>query len=190
MSDRAAKNCAHCGGLFSRDVRNTWAYWQKAKYCSRACAGAAHSARSVANRASLEDAFSKWFTKTDGCWEWEGARDKDGYGIFSYAGKSHRAAKVALQIDGRPVPDGQYACHHCDNPACVRADHLYAGTPTENSADAIARQRLRPASKLTAEQVKQIRSAPGTHEEIAASFGISRANVSLIREGRTWRHLL
>lgn len=138
----------------------------------------------------MSDAFDKWVEKTDGCWNWTGARDKDGYGIFSYARKTRRAAKMALQIDGRPVPAGHYACHHCDNPACVRPDHLYAGTPTENSADAVARQRLRPKTKLTANQVRLIRSASGTHEEIAASFGVSRANVSLIRESKTWRHIL
>jgi hypothetical protein len=31
--------------------------------------------------------------------------------------------------------------------------------------------------------------APGTHDAIAAKYGVARATVSLIKERRTWRHL-
>jgi hypothetical protein len=139
----------------------------------------------------MNDAFAQWFAKTDGCWEWTGARDKDGYGIFSYEGKSYRAAKIALALDGRPVPTGKYSCHHCDNPACVRPDHLYRGTPTQNASDAKQRNRLNPGrkAKLNPDQVRAIRTATGTHNEIAATFGVSRATISLIRERKTWANV-
>jgi hypothetical protein len=191
MTRISEKSCGHCGEVFSRDPRNTWAYWEKAKYCGQACAGLANSKRAEAERISKAEAFTKWVIKSDnGCCEWSGARDKDGYGIFSYAGISDRAAKVALELNGRPVPKGLYACHTCDNPPCVRTDHLYPGTPTQNMADAKERGRLNPRTKLTPDQVRDIRSATGTHDEIAAAFGVSRPNVSLIREGKTWRALL
>jgi hypothetical protein len=190
MTRISEKTCEHCGDVFSRDTRNTWAYWEKAKYCGHACAGMAHRARLEGKRLSKAETFSRWVIKSDGCWIWSGATDKDGYGIFSYGRKSYRAAKLALELDGRPVPKGLYACHTCDNPPCIRPDHLYPGTPTQNMADAIARGRLNPRTKLTADQVVDIRRAAGTHDEIAATFGVSRANISLIREGKTWRALL
>lgn len=185
------KTCCECGSLFRRDVRNTYVYWSKAKYCSRACFGRAHSRKSVANRPPMHVAFDKWVSKGDGCWEWRGARDKGGYGIFSYNGKALRAAVIALQLDGRPVAKGMYACHHCDNPCCVRPDHLYPGTPTQNMADAIARGRIKlgKKAKLTTNDVIAIRSAEGTHDDIASSFGVSRPTISLIRARRTWRNV-
>jgi len=189
---RAVKQCAQCGSDFARDVRNTWAYWEKrAKYCSHACAGAANSIRWAAKRPSLEDKFKSHFTKSSGCWEWQGPCDKDGYGLFFYTATQYRAARLALKLDGRPVPSGMYACHHCDNPVCVRASHLYVGSPKQNVEDALRRGRKNPMTnaKLTEHQVIAIRKAAGTHEAIAAQYDVSRATVSLIRGRRTWRHL-
>lgn len=41
--------------------------------------------------------------------------------------------------------DGSYhgicVCHRCDNPACVRVDHLFLGTHKENGLDMDAKKR-------------------------------------------------
>jgi hypothetical protein len=184
------KLCASCGASFARDKRCTWKHWEKAKFCSRECYGKANARRLEDIRLPMLEKFSQQVRVTDGCWEWTGLKDKDGYGLFPYMGIQHRANKIALELDGRPVPTGMYACHHCDNPPCVRPDHLYPGTPKQNMADAVARKRMNPKTKLTADEVRAIRREVGTHEQIAKTFNISRANVSLIREGRTWRNLL
>lgn len=47
-----------------------------------------------------------------------------------------RRAYVWAWIDAHgPIPDGLQINHKCGNPACVNAEHLYAGTQTENMAD-------------------------------------------------------
>lgn len=182
-----SKVCPSCGERFFRKKVNTWTFWNKAKYCSSKCFGVAHRAISAAKRPSREDVFAKWFIRSDGCWEWTGARDKDGYGVFNYAGKTSRAPKVALELDGRPVPRGMMACHTCDNPGCVRVDHLYPGTPKQNVADMMSRGRANHAKKLTPAQVVEIRALKGDHETIAAAYGVSRSNISQIKEGKIWR---
>jgi hypothetical protein len=101
---------------------------------------------------------------------------------------------MALELDGRPVPADLCACHHCDNPACVRPSHLYVGTPKDNARDAanrglLRRGELHPYAKLTESQVREIRSAAGTLETIATQFGISSSAVSLIRNRKTWAHV-
>jgi len=185
------KICASCGEPFARDKRCTWAYWGKAKYCGQACAGIANRARLEANRLTKSESFSKWILKSDGCWPWSGAQDKDGYGVFTYGGVTYRAPKMALELDGRPVPKGLYACHTCDNPPCVRPDHLYPGTPSQNMADAIARNRIRHGAKakLSEDDVVAIRAMAGTHEAIARQFGVSPSNVTMIRQRKTWRRV-
>lgn len=186
------KTCAHCSRTFRKDPRNTWAYWERAKYCGQECAGLAWSKRSAATRLSMADAFEKWVIKTDYCWEWTGARDKDGYGIFSYDGKSYRAAKISLQLDGRPCGEEELACHHCDNPGCIRPKHLYPGTQVQNMADAKRRNRLNPGrrAKVTPDDVRAIRAATGTHSQIAAKFGVTPANITMIRNRKTWAHVV
>lgn len=78
------------------------------------------------------------------CWEWTGASiQKDGRGIFWLDGKNQIASRVALGFHlGRPVPDGLFACHSCDNPACCNPDHLWEGNNTQNIHDARAKGRL------------------------------------------------
>lgn len=183
------KVCAHCGNVFARDKRCTWAHWGRAKFCSRACNAAAWSVTAQARRPSIEEAFNKYVTKTNGCWPWTGLTDKDGYGLFNYERTQYRAPAFALKLDGRPVPKGMMACHHCDNPICIRPDHLYPGTCKQNVADMINRGRANFAKKLTPEQVIEIRALDGDHGEIAAAYGVSRSNVSLIKERKIWRRV-
>lgn len=188
------KLCAHCGGEFHRDKRNTWAHWERARYCSRTCVGAVKTLRAAQSRPPMEVVFQKWFERSDGCWLWLGAIDRDGYGIFTYAGQTFRAPKVALQLDGRPVPDGQYACHHCDNPGCVNPAHLYPGTPTQNMRDAIERDRVRNGernhfAKLSEAAVRIIRSSPERTSVLARRYGVSNGAVELARSGKTWKHV-
>ena len=140
LDHACSKRCEQCDGVFHRDKRCTWRHWEKARFCSRECFGAFEAARKLANRPSKSEAFQKWFDKTDGCWVWNGATDGDGYGCFSYAGKSYRAHRIALELDGRP-PGEMFACHHCDNPSCVNPDHLFVGTNKDNMVDMVAKGR-------------------------------------------------
>jgi hypothetical protein len=188
------KTCEICGGGFQRDTRYSRAYFARQRFCSRSCSGLHRSRMADEKRPTLRVAFERYVVRAAGCWEWRGLRDKDGYGLLPYTGKMLRANVVALELDGRPVPKGMYGCHTCDNPPCVRTDHLYPGTPKQNRADATARGRDRLGedrsnSKLTADDVRAIRLATGTHDEIAAAFGVARSNVSLIRERKTWKHV-
>lgn len=134
------RQCQNCDATFYRDKRNTWAYWRKAKFCSRECFGAFDARRKVGARPPLEVAFQKWFEKGDGCWEWTGGTDGGGYGMFNYAGVSYRATRISLMLDGRD-PGEKMACHHCDNPPCVRPDHLFVGTNADNMQDMVAKGR-------------------------------------------------
>ena len=76
-----------------------------------------------------------------GCREWNGGRDKDGYGIIG-ARPTLRVPRVAaalwLDFDLRsPL----HVLHTCDNPPCFEPSHLYIGTPAQNAADARERGR-------------------------------------------------
>jgi len=190
------KVCAQCGRTFYRDKRCTWKHWASAKFCSRACSSARHSDLAQARRPSMEEKFFSQVKKSEGCWEWLGSRDKDGYGLFPYAGKLWRAPVASLQIAGRPVSsENPIACHTCDWPPCVNPDHLYPGTHAMNMRDAVDRKRTRAGSschfaKLTEGDVFSIREMAGTDTETALAFSIARATVSLIRGNKTWRHIL
>jgi hypothetical protein len=76
-----------------------------------------------------------------GCLLWLGAVRRGGYGVLSVNGKLERASSVALSLAGRPLLASQWALHNCDNPGCVEANHLFAGTCADNNADMRAKGR-------------------------------------------------
>ncbi len=51
------------------------------------------------------------------------------------------ASRAAWEMVNGPIPTGMFACHHCDNPPCVRPDHLFLGTPKDNTEDMLRKGR-------------------------------------------------
>jgi hypothetical protein len=92
----------------------------------------------------------RWLEKVDvtgECWEWTGSRDEDGYGKFQYPGDDGRqvhtrAHRWAYEAFVGPIPGGHVVMHAvCDNPPCVRPDHLDTGTPLANNDDKVEKGR-------------------------------------------------
>lgn len=83
----------------------------------------------------------------DACWEWRGTRDQDGYGLkgLRRAGKRKivKAHRMMWELTVSSVPDGLFVCHKCDNPGCVRPEHLFLGTAKDNAADMQSKGRQR-----------------------------------------------
>lgn len=95
-----------------------------------------------------EDRFWAKVEKGEGCWEWQGARHPHGYGQVRIAGICVFAHRYSWQLANGPIPGGLNVCHHCDNPKCVRPDHLFLGTQRDNLQDMAGKGR---ASRWRAE---------------------------------------
>lgn len=72
----------------------------------------------------LERFFGKFTVLENGCWLWNGGKDKNGYGKYSvgWVGlMAHCFAYDALRGD---IPEGMTCDHLCKNEGCVNPWHL------------------------------------------------------------------
>jgi hypothetical protein len=122
-----------------------------------------------------------------GCFLWLGKRTKKGYGLLNRKMKMILAHRYAWEMVNGSIPAGMMCLHHCDQPACVRVDHLFIGTGRENLEDAIVKGRWAPARRLRACEVEEIRRLGGLkvrQETIAQMFRTTQSHVSNILAGR------
>jgi hypothetical protein len=82
----------------------------------------------------------------DGCWEWTANTNNQGYGFIGSGPPQRKpllAHRVSFEIAFGPIATGMCVLHRCDNPLCVRPDHLFLGTLRDNTQDSIAKGRCR-----------------------------------------------
>lgn len=163
-------------------------------FCSRSC---------YTNRPplALESRFWVYVVRKsqNDCWLWTGAKMSRGYGVIGTRRTTTLAHRLSWELHNGPIPKGSgyhgtCVLHRCDNPPCVNPEHLFLGTNAENTADKMAKGRhprgtSSHMAKLTEEQVIHIRQSKDPHRTIAAKFGISRPNVSVIKHKKSWAHI-
>lgn len=77
------------------------------------------------------------------CWEWTGAKQKGGYGIISFNGKSTTVIRVIMNIlKDFDLDSPLDICHTCDNPRCFNPEHLFPETRQYNITDSVVKQAI------------------------------------------------
>lgn len=121
-----------------------------------------------------------WQGGRSGRYGW--ARTRDGF-------RATFAHLMAWRVANGAVPEGQHLHHLCEQPLCVRLDHLEIRTKTEHAKE--HRQRTGRISRLSEEEVLDIQTSGMSLSQIMAKYGISKTHASRVRkEGIKTRHRL
>jgi hypothetical protein len=138
------------------------------------------------------------------CWEWKKSLTKTGYGKYWYNNKCHLSHRLAYIFAFGNIPQNKFVCHKCDNPKCCNPNHLFLGTPKQNTDDMIRKQRQQnysnvlygenhPRAKLNNNDIKEIRFLHKNKlmkvKEIAKKFNISIPTLECIIYNKTWKHI-
>lgn len=153
-----------------------------------------------------KDPVQRFWTKVhkgkgDDCWIWVGVSWNRGYGRF-YLRDNHAVAahRFSYELHNGPVPPGLVVLHKCDNPECVRPDHLTVGTQADNVRDRDQKGRTArghgKSKTFVQEQIVSMRNrfwgVDGLRVRgsvLAREYGVSTTAVYAICYGRAWKHI-
>ena len=155
------------------------------------------------NDTKLPDSFWAKVQPEGDCLVWTGHTIAKGYGrvtINCVRTLVHRLAmQDYLQDYLGEIPSVSLVLHRCDNPPCVKREHLYFGTHQDNADDKVRRGRSITGTsvstvKLTETSVRAIRRyyATGvtTHRKLASIFEVAPSTIADIVKGRSWKHVV
>ena len=138
------------------------------------------------------------------CWVWTAAKS-NGYGVFGRGRKEEGqtvAHRMSWELHYGPIPLSFNVLHKCDNPSCIRPDHLFIGTQKDNLKDCAQKKRtasqkypeLRQGKgnvKLSEKDVKTIResykSGGFTVVGLGKTFGVYHSQICRIINRKSWK---
>lgn len=132
--------------------------------------------------------LAKVKTVESGCIEWQGTKNRGGYGKFYFRGKQDVAHRVSYKLFIEPISKGMWVLHRCDNRKCVNVDHLFLGNCKDNILDMDTKGRRGTKSKLTCtdvENIKKLIAERYSQQKIAEMFNINQTSVSRIKLNKT-----
>lgn len=157
------RTCLNCGIDFRTQSGPSRIKTGRGKFCSQVCQ---LNYLHILNTFSQKDKFWEYVEKSEGCWNWKGPHNDKGYGQINAEKKTSYAHRFSWILHNGPITNGLIVCHHCDNPSCVRPDHLFLGTHKDNNADMLSKHRENfvqgenvGCAKLTNEQAEEIRKS-------------------------------
>lgn len=123
-----------------------------------------------------------------------------GYGVMWKKLFNERLAhRISYGIHFKTPPKHLQVLHRCDNPSCVRPEHLFLGT-VKNNVDDMDRKGRRgivfgeaaKKSKLNDDKVRTIRSLwpDKTKKEIAEIIGVNYMTIHRVVTDQAWTHVI
>ena len=108
--------------------------------------------KSLNRTVSAEKRFWHRVKRSRKCWLWTGCKTAaNGYGRIRIDGSKVSAHRYSWELHNGPIPAGMLVLHRCDVRACVRPDHLFLGTHSDNAKDCVAKGRsftTRPEAQM------------------------------------------
>jgi len=160
---KSTRICCGCGSPIPRKPNWSFAHYETRKFCDRECQGI--------GRPQITDDYA---VTDSGCWEWQGAVDRNGYGKaydpeMPAGRRVDWAHRVSYRRNVGDIPDGLDLDHLCQNTVCINPEHLEPVTRAEHARRTF--QRL--GKDGIHDRAGSMRRLGLTFTEIAEALGLS-----------------
>lgn len=161
--------------------------------------------RHVSDNGKADHAADRFLFQVDrtggpsACWPWTGRVGTDGYGMFSFCGRTIGAHRIACMLaHGAPPAADSQACHDpnvCASRLCCNPAHLRWDSPAGNQHDVritlTRRGERNPKAKLTEAQAREIwrRRSECGYVLLARKMGLPEKAVRHVLDGTNWAWL-
>lgn len=113
------------------------------------------------------------------------ARTQSGYALMKFDASTRGAHRISWMVHHGDIPDGLLVLHKCDNPLCIRIDHLFLGTSMDNSIDMRRKGRENYEghkfhSDSLAKIAIELRKKGFTHKKISEELKLSMGSLNSI----------
>ena len=115
---------------------------------------------------------------TTGCWNWLGKMSHGRHPVWLFYGHSGSALALAWELFVGPPPKHGVIRRTCQNPLCVRPDHLTLQQGLK------VKGRKSGGVKLTPEAILYIRSSALSKATLARKFGVTTWTIWAVKTGR------
>ena len=131
------------------------------------------------------------------CWNSTYSLDRHGYGRIRINNKTPLVHRIIYEyIHGPTTKEKPFVLHQCDNRRCCNPTHLYSGTHQNNQQDRVKRNpkswakgEKQHLSKLTIEQVLEIRESDERLVVLGKRFNVHPGTISDVRKRKSWAWL-
>ncbi len=178
---------------------------QRGRFCSRVCQGKGQRRDQVdkyqnylselseeQKMSYLKECYDKFvIRKENGCWDWSGSKTS-GYGNFGHRGKIMKAHRASWILHNGEIPNNLWVLHKCDIRECSNPDHLFLGNNSDNMKDMVLKGRNKFRSKLTLENIAEIKRLLELEIPIARickKYNVSNTTIWSIKHGKSWKFL-
>lgn len=130
----------------------------------------------------------------DDCWPWLASLYSNGYGQFHFSEHVNTLAhRMTYELTYGAEPIG-LCCHKCNNRKCCNPKHLYDGTYSQNTQQAVAETQMNQGQKqgssvLTNDSVREMKlllKYGHTRKEMMERYSVKYWTVRAIDDGMTW----
>lgn len=190
------RTCPECSVPFRVELNRALA--NRGEFCSRKCQRLANlPEKRFWKKVNKDGQVPVHVPELGPCWVWICSVDELWYGFFRVSNhesmrKAHRASWIMAHGD----PGTLLVLHKCDNPSCVRPDHLFLGTNQDNCDDKFRKGRegnlfgsSAPHAKLTEEQVRFIRSSTDRPCALARRFNVGNSTIWNVLRRNSWKRI-